>query len=127
MTYFVSFSSRNFNRSPHLRIYRDLLSINKRSPERSDVPCFLFFKNSQPILESKGLLIKVETRKALRAVTYVVSFPASSRLVSSKAAFRRLDRSVNGGLVNVVINESGRGQRMSQEASEGKVGGLHSR
>ena len=107
--------------------------INKRSPERSDVPCLLFchfpyffFKNFQPILANKGILIQVET-KALREVMYIVFLSASSFLVSIRAAFCRFNCSVNGGLVNVVTDDSGPGQRMSQEVSEGKVGGSHSR
>jgi hypothetical protein len=56
---------------------------------------------------------------------YVVSFSTNSFLVWTRAAFRRFDRSANDGLVNVAIDDSrtGTGQRMSQEASEGKAGG----
>ena len=60
-----------------------------------------------------------------REITYLVSrsVSANSFLVWTRAAFRRFDRSANGGLVNVAIEFSGTGQRMSQESSEGKVGG----
>lgn len=54
---------------------------------------------------------------------YLVSLSTNSFLVWTRAAFRTFDRSANGGLVNVAIDDSGTGQRMSQEMSEGKVGG----
>jgi len=56
---------------------------------------------------------------------YLVSLSANS-FIWTRAAFCRFDCSANSGLVSVAIGNSGTGQRMSQETSEGKVGGWQS-
>jgi hypothetical protein len=60
-------------------------------------------KKFEPLLKSKDLLFKLKKE---------------SFLIWTRAAFHRFDCSANGGFMNVAINNSGTGQRMSQDMSE---------